>query len=67
LDGLICHALGADLFSAAVPFLKAAMDSPEAVISLLHLWQQGLQIALFASGAVDWAAARSLQLDAAKS
>ena len=67
LDGLICRALGADLFSAAVPFLKAAMDSPEAVISLLHLWQQGLQIALFASGVANWADARTLQLNAAKS
>lgn len=62
LDGLKARALGADLFSAAVPMLKAAMQSPEAVVEELRHWQKGLQIAMFASGAADWQQARTLQL-----
>ena len=62
LDGLVAHALGADLFSAAAPFLEPAMTSAEAVINQLNDWQRGLQIALFASGCADWPAARQLAL-----
>jgi isopentenyl-diphosphate Delta-isomerase len=63
LDGLKARALGADMFSAAIPFLKAAMDSPEAVITLIEQWQQGLRIAMFAGGASDWMSARKLVLE----
>ncbi len=62
LDGLKAHALGADLFSAATPFLAPAMDSAEAVIEVIENWKKGLQIAMFAAGAKDWVAARSLRL-----
>lgn len=54
LDGLKAHSLGADLFSAAVPFLRPAMESPEAVIETVERWKQGLKVALFAAGAQNW-------------
>jgi isopentenyl-diphosphate delta-isomerase len=61
LDGLKAHALGADLFSAAVPFLAPAMESPEATTRAVQNWQRGLQIALFAAGAQDWRTAADIQ------
>lgn len=54
LDGLKSHALGADLFSAAVPFLAPAMKSPEDLIDTIENWKKGLAIALFAAGAKNW-------------
>ena len=62
LDGLKAHILGADLFSAAVPFLRPAMESPEAVIEVIENWKKGLQVALFAAGVSNWAEARNLVL-----
>lgn len=62
LDGLKACALGADLFSAAVPFLKPAMNSPEELIDVIENWKRGLNIAMFASGVKDWAAARNITL-----
>jgi isopentenyl-diphosphate delta-isomerase len=62
IDGLKSRALGADLFSAAVPFLEPAMDSPEALITVIKNWQQGLRIALFSTAVTSWHAARQLQL-----
>jgi isopentenyl-diphosphate delta-isomerase len=62
LDGLKARALGADLFSAATPFLAPAMDSPQALIELLENWRKGLQVAMFASGAANWEEAKDLQL-----
>lgn len=62
IDGLIARALGADLFSAAVPFLRPAMESPEKMIDAVRHWQKGLAVAMFASGAIDWQAAGSLPL-----
>lgn len=62
LDGLICHALGADLFSAAVPFLKPAMESPEATVEKVENWKRGLRIAMFASGVADWQQAQHIRL-----
>lgn len=62
VDGLKARALGADAFSAAVPFLTPAMDSPDAVIELVERWKQGLRIAMFATGSKDWAAAGRLAL-----
>lgn len=63
LDGLKSRALGADLFSAAVPFLKPAMESPEAIIEVIENWKRGLRVAMFASGAKNWTAARDLILE----
>lgn len=61
LDGLKAHVLGADLFSAAMPFLAPAIESPEATITAVQNWQRGLQIALFAAGAQDWRTAADIQ------
>jgi isopentenyl-diphosphate delta-isomerase len=60
LDGLKAHALGADLFSAAVPFLSPAMESAESVVRLIENWKQGLRVAMFAGGAADWQTASKL-------
>ena len=62
VDGLKARALGADLFSAAVPFLQPAIDSAEAVADVVAAWQHGLKVAMFAAGTVDWSAARQLVL-----
>ncbi len=62
VDGLKARVLGADLFSAAVPFLKPAMDSPEAAVAAVENWQQGLRVAMFASGAKNWQKAGNLYL-----
>lgn len=63
LDGLKARILGADLFSAATPFLAPAMDSPEAVIDVVENWRKGLAVAMFAAGAADWQAACALHLE----
>jgi isopentenyl-diphosphate delta-isomerase len=65
LDGLKSRALGADLFSAAVPFLEPAMTSAESVISVIENWKQGLRIAMFAAGARDWSEAAKLAMNQA--
>jgi len=62
VDGLIARALGADLFSAAIPFLAPAMESPEKSIEIVQHWQKGLAVAMFASGVTNWEAAASLSL-----
>jgi isopentenyl-diphosphate Delta-isomerase len=54
VDGLKARLLGANLFSAAVPFLRPAIDSPEAVIKEIEDWKQGLRIAMFATGRSVW-------------
>lgn len=62
IDGLKAHVLGADLFSAAVPFLRPAMESAESVMAAVQNWQRGLAIAMFAAGVQDWERAAQLQL-----
>lgn len=62
LDGLKARVLGADYFSAAVPFLSPAMSSPEATVALIQSWQQGLAIAMFASGVTNWQEAKTLSM-----
>lgn len=54
IQGLKAHLLGADFYAVAQPFLAPALESPEAVIKQLQDWQQGLKIALFATGAKNW-------------
>lgn len=54
LDGLKAHVLGADMFSAAAPFLAPAMESAEATTATIENWQKGLAIAMFASGVKNW-------------
>lgn len=62
LDGLKARALGADMFSAAVPFLVPAMESPEATIEVIKTWQKGLAIGMFSAGVRDWDHAAELVL-----
>ena len=63
VDGLKARALGADLFSAAVPFLEPAMqDSPDQIIETIENWKRGLRIAMFTSGTKNWDAAKSLKI-----
>lgn len=50
IDGLKAVALGADMYSAAYPFLRAALKGPEAVIEIITEWQQGFQTAMFVAG-----------------
>ncbi len=56
IDVAKCIALGADLGGIAGPFLKAAAESPEAILDLISLLTRQLQITMFASGARDIAA-----------
>ena len=49
VDGLKALYLGADLFSAAVPFLEPAMESAEKTIEVIETWKQGLKVAMFTS------------------
>jgi isopentenyl-diphosphate delta-isomerase len=46
-----CVALGADLVGLASPFLKRAVESPEAVADEMEYLQAELRIAMFCSGA----------------
>lgn len=62
IDGLKCRALGADLFSAATPFLKPAIESPEATIDTIKNWQNGLRIAMFSCATNNWDAAAKIKL-----
>jgi isopentenyl-diphosphate Delta-isomerase len=55
VDGLVSRALGADIFSAAVPFLQPAMnESPDDTIATIENWKKGLQVAMFACGVSNW-------------
>ena len=50
IDGLKSLFLGADFYSAAKPFLTAALIGEEECVRVLQAWQKGLQIALFGCG-----------------
>jgi isopentenyl-diphosphate delta-isomerase len=50
LDIAKCLGLGASLGSMAGPFLKAAVDSVEAICELIEITQAELRIAMFAAG-----------------
>jgi isopentenyl-diphosphate delta-isomerase len=54
VQGLKARLLGADLYSAARPFLEAAMESSEAVEKVLGDWEKGLAIAMFGCGMKKW-------------
>ncbi len=53
-----CAALGADLVGLAAPFLKAAMESAEAVVEEMELLTDEARIAMFCSGAENIEALR---------
>ena len=63
IDGLKARAIGADLFSAAVPFLEPAMqDTPDQIIDVVENWKHGLKIAMFSAGCKNWQAAKEIKL-----
>lgn len=53
-----CVALGADLVGLASPFLKRAVDSPDAVVEEMSLLVDELRITMFCSGSSSLAALR---------
>lgn len=53
IDIAKCIALGADLGGLAGPFLKAAAESPDAILEIIALLKRQLQITMLAAGARD--------------
>jgi isopentenyl-diphosphate delta-isomerase len=53
VDVAKCVALGADVVSVALPLLRPALDSVQAVIDELSVILQGLRISMFCVGAPD--------------
>ena len=60
LDMAKAVGLGADYVSCAKPFLRAAMESPEAVRTLIRRFKREMAVAMFASGAANLAQMRAL-------
>jgi len=54
IQGLKAHLLGADLYSSARPFLKAALEGAENVQEEVEDWERGLRVAMFGIGAENW-------------
>jgi isopentenyl-diphosphate delta-isomerase len=54
IQGLKARLLGADLYSAAAPFLKAAIVDAENVQKEVEDWERGLKIAMFGIGVKNW-------------
>jgi len=46
----------------AGPFLKAAVDSPEEVLEIIHILVREIRICMFASGAKDLDTLRQINL-----
>lgn len=55
-------ALGATMAGLAGPFLKAAADSPDAVLDIIHILIREIKICMFAVGAKDLAALKQIDL-----
>jgi len=62
VQALKSRLLGADFYSAARPFLAAALQSAEVVERELADWERGLKIAMFGIGAKDWKEAQKKSL-----
>lgn len=62
LDIAKCLALGASLGGMAGPFLKAAVQSLDAVVSLIMLLQREIQVCMFGCGAEDISSLRLSKL-----
>ncbi len=58
-----CLALGAVLGGMAGPFLRAAVQSTDAAVQLIHELQREIQVCLFATGSADLAALRQNKLE----
>lgn len=54
--------MGADYATAAMPFLPASLESPEAVIALIKRWKHELKAAMFAAGCSNLKELRSQRL-----
>ncbi len=54
IQGLKAHLLGADYYSAARPFLEAALLGSEEAVKLIDDWEKGLRIAMFGIGRKTW-------------
>jgi isopentenyl-diphosphate Delta-isomerase len=54
VQGLKAHLVGADYYSAARPFLAAAIEGPSEVVKLINDWEEGLKIAMFGCGMRKW-------------
>ncbi len=54
VQGLKAHMLGANLYSAARPFLEPAMQGSEQATMFLRNWEKGLRIAMFGCGMKRW-------------
>jgi isopentenyl-diphosphate delta-isomerase len=55
-------ALGASMAGLAGPFLKAAVNSPDAVLEIIHALVKEIQICMFAAGAKDLDALQEISL-----
>ncbi len=62
IDIAKCIALGASLGGMAGPFLKAAVQSLEATLKLIHEIQREIQIVMFVTGAANLSQLRSVPL-----
>jgi isopentenyl-diphosphate Delta-isomerase len=62
IEVLKARALGADLYSMAQPFLAPALESSDAVETMINNFEQGLKIAMFVCGVKDWRSAKQLKL-----
>jgi isopentenyl-diphosphate delta-isomerase len=60
IQGVKARLHGADFYSAAYPFLDAALESPEKLIEIIMDWQKGLQTCLFYMGVAGWDQLESL-------
>ena len=58
-----CIALGARLGGMAGPFLKAAAQSPEAIVQTIDELQREIQVCMFAAGAGDLEQLRQTELE----
>jgi len=58
-----CIALGARLGGMAGPFLKAAVQSPEAIVQTIDELQREIQVCMFAAGAGDLEQLRQTELE----
>jgi len=59
IDIVKCIALGADLGGMAGPFLRAAVESPEALAAAVELMADEIRISMFATGSANLKALRS--------
>lgn len=62
IDIAKCLALGADVATVAAVILRAAIESPEALVSRIEVLRRQLQIAMFATGSPNIVALKQAEL-----